>query len=1264
MTTWNPRANELFLKALELDSPALRQEYFDGACAGDAALRAEVEALLAAHARAGDFLESPGPALTETVEMPPGAELTGTAIGPYKLLKQIGEGGFGMVFLAEQQEPIRRQVALKILKPGMDSKQVLARFEAERHALALMDHPNIARVLDAGQTGAGRPYFVMEFVAGLPITEACDRGRLTPQQRLELFLHVCRAVQHAHQKGIIHRDLKPSNVLVALGDAGPQVKVIDFGIAKALGGRLTEQTLCTGLAQMIGTPLYMSPEQAGVSNVDVDTRSDIYSLGALLYELLTGTTPFEKERLKRAAYEEFRRIVREEEPPRPSNRLSGTDALASISAQRHMEPAKLTKLVRGELDWIVMKALDKDRNRRYETASAFAQDVERYLHDEPVQACPPSPWYRFRKFARRNRAILTIVGLVAVVLGLATAISTREAVRANEAEGLAEERLEKEKEATQAALHARAESEGRRLEVSREKAEKDRALVRVSQEKTRADQNLAQARKAVKDYLTQVADNRLLKEADFHQMRRELLESALPFYQEFVKQKHDDPELEAERAEAYGDLGFLRQDLGDWEQALVEYEQQRAILERLVVNYPAKPAFRQGLAQGCRNVGLVYHHLRQTAKAEEALRRALTLLKSLCKEHPAFPPYRQDLAGAYNNLVLELRTSDRLDEALLLQQKAVEGFEGLVAEFPKVPHYRHSLARTYGGLGVLFLALGRHDDALAAMRQGEDLHRQLAREYPKVSKYRDSWARTLNNMSIQLCELGRYEEALAAQEQALDVQDKLAADFPSLPGYRQDVAMSQLNLSALLKDLNRYGAALAAGDRAVDLLDRLVREGPRGFPVYRHGLALAHNNRGLALGPLGRGEEAVVAFNKAEAILEKLAADFPLTVSYQHDLGLTYTNLGEQLTVLDRYDEAAAAYGKAISVRKKLADAFPANKAYAVELAASYGGMGSAVQFGGEPAAALNWYGKSIALLKPVLAAEPRLALVHRFACTSYTGRALALDKLGRYVEALQDWDEALAHDDGHKADYLRALRAKTLACVKGTAPLAPPPGGMLLTGMLAKEDPTDAFPLTPKSHHKVHAVPLEAGQPYLIDLKGSFDTFLRIEDSQKQPLLFNDDLRPDDLNSRLVFTPPRKDTYRLVVTSYRAGDTGSYTLGIRKAAPAGKPMIVEDALGEPDKKNQGRLFKMYKASLSGGSPFTLELESCAFDTHLVLLDGTGKFVADHAGAVLGSGHSSRLDFTPRVDATFTVVVSTVGAGETGAFRLTVQRYEAVQEKK
>jgi serine/threonine protein kinase/Flp pilus assembly protein TadD len=445
MSDRSERARSIFLEAIDCHAPEEWLAFVEQACGSDAELRACVEKLLRARAELGSFHEEPRtPPIVPAIDEVPLRERPGTVIGAYKLLEQIGEGGFGVVFMAEQTKPLRRKVALKVLKPGMDMRQVVARFEAERQALALMDHPNIAHVLDGGETASGRPFFVMELVKGIAITTFCDQNQLSVRQRLELFVSVCSAVQHAHQKGIIHRDLKPSNVLVTLQDGKPLVKVIDFGIAKALAQQLTDKTVYTGLAQMIGTPLYMSPEQAALSNVDVDTRSDVYSLGVLLYELLTGTTPFTLERLRTVGQDEMRRIIREEEPPRPSTRISTLGQKATtVSTQRKGDPKRLSQVFRGELDWMVMKALEKDRNRRYESASAFAQDIQRYLHDEPVLACPPSVLYRLRKFGRRNKTVLLTAGSVALAVLLAVggvagnigwAVRDREARRATTAE--------------------------------------------------------------------------------------------------------------------------------------------------------------------------------------------------------------------------------------------------------------------------------------------------------------------------------------------------------------------------------------------------------------------------------------------------------------------------------------------------------------------------------------------------------------------------------------------------------------------------------------------------------------------------------------------------------------------------------------------------------------------------------------------------------------------------------------------------------------
>ena len=640
-------AKDIFLAAIEIADPAERAAFVERSCVGDAALRQRVEDLLRAYGQSDGPLDKLAAALASTEMAEPIREQVGATIGPYKLMEQIGEGGFGLVFVAEQERPIRRKVALKIIKPGMDTRDVIARFEAERQALALMDHPNIARVLDAGTTESGRPYFVMELVRGVPITNYCDQAQLTPRERLELFVAVCNAVQHAHQKGIIHRDLKPSNLLVTLHDGQPVVKVIDFGVAKALHQKLTDRTIYTRFAQMIGTPLYMSPEQAEMSGLEIDTRTDVYSLGVLLYELLTGSTPFDKRRLAKAAYDELLKIIRDEEPPKPSTRLSqSTESLPAIAAQRRTDPAKLSKMFRGDLDWITMKALEKDRTRRYGSARELAEDIERYERGDPIVAKSPTLRYLLGKYVRRNRLQ---IGTAAAIFAAVIAGTVFEFYRIDRDRREAIKSRHEAVEARAAAESAREQALLREQEAHQQKERAEVALKDAEQQRKLAEENFRQTRQAVDKYFTLISESRLIDIPGAEPLRKELLNAALEYYQKydqkFPKLESDNAELQAELAAAHLRMSQIQYftGAGDW---LSESEKGYDIVERLLAGKTPIEKFKS-LEAGVTDVAGRPPQQGFTAQPSRALKifqRGARLWEQLVAARPSSIGFRNDLA--------------------------------------------------------------------------------------------------------------------------------------------------------------------------------------------------------------------------------------------------------------------------------------------------------------------------------------------------------------------------------------------------------------------------------------------------------------------------------------------------------------------------------------------------------------------------------------------------------------------------------------------
>jgi serine/threonine protein kinase/tetratricopeptide (TPR) repeat protein len=848
----NPALNQiksLFLEAVEGHAPDQWPAFLDRACAGQPELRRGVEALLQAHEEVGTAQHTARADERQSAARNPDRtwDSPGAIIGPYKLVEPIGEGGMGTVWMAQQQEPVKRLVALKLIKAGMDSRQVVARFEAERQALALMDHANIARVLDAGTSGAGRPYFVMDLVKGVPITRYCDENRLTPRQRLELFIPVCQAVQHAHQKGVIHRDLKPSNVLVALYDGRPVPKVIDFGVAKAAGQSLTEKTLVTGFGAIVGTLEYMSPEQAELNQLDVDTRSDIYSLGVLLYELLTGSPPFSRKELETVGLLETLRVIREQEPPRPSARLSTAGGLPALAANRGTEPARLARLVRGELDWIVLKALEKDRNRRYESAGAFAEDVRRYLQDQPVKACPPSRGYRFGKFARRNKAALA-VGVLAGAMLVATVVTLSVSTLL-----IAEER----NAAREAAREARSEA------------------AKAERERRRADANFARARVVVDDVVTQVAGE-LAEVPRAEQIRRSLLNEALRFYKGVLREGVVDPAVRAETARSYLRVADIHRHLGEGSQSEKAGLEAVGLLEELTLECPGQAEYREDLAHCYGHLEARYQGTGRWQKALEVHHKTLALREGLVAAFPGVYQYRIVLASALALHGGMLQANGKRAEAEAAFRRAFRAHEQARIDFPKEPEGGAGLVQVHREYGRFLSQTARLPEAEKHLRQALRLYEALAAKSPL--DYRWHWENVLLTrieLARVLEKAGRPAEAEKHLRALVGVLEKRAQEFPHTVSHQTQLAYQLEQWGLTLFGLNRAEEAERALRRCLEATAALHKEAGDANPEHAKGQAWAHYHLGELLRETGRPAEAAEQFRQARGLFEQNAARLP-----------------------------------------------------------------------------------------------------------------------------------------------------------------------------------------------------------------------------------------------------------------------------------------------------------------------------------------------------------------------------------------------------
>ncbi|MBN1972158.1 MAG: tetratricopeptide repeat protein [Sedimentisphaerales bacterium] len=868
-TTDNNRREKirlLFTEAYKKNTPQEITQYLNETCGSDAELRKELESLLEAYEKYGDFLEN-SPIITDTIQEDSTiSEGPGTIIGRYKLLEKIGEGGMAVVYMAEQTEPIHRKVALKIIKLGMDTKQVIARFEAERQALALLDHPNIAKVLDAGSTDTGRPYFVMELVKGVSITEYCDKNNFSTKERLELFIQVCNAVQHAHTKGIIHRDIKPSNIMVTMHDGKATVKVIDFGIAKAINQRLTEKTLFTRYAHIIGTPAYMSPEQAQMSDIDIDIRTDIYSLGVLLYELLTGTTPFSEEELRKAGYLEMQRVIIEQEPIKPSTKLTSLGkTLTEVAKHRNSTPNLLTKAVRGDLDWIVMKSLEKDRVQRYVTAAEFAADINRQIRHEPVHAAAPSTLYKMRKFVRRHRIGVSIAGLFSLVILIILLTLSTSTVMIFREQRRTQAALESEKKALLQETQARIEAE-RQTKIAQTVADflnndllasVDPAWARGREVTVREIMDIAsyniegrfKDEPLIEASIHLTLGNTYTKLGEYEEAARHL-ERARRLHEENLQQ--DDPE----GFRSMKELGWLYINQGRYKEAESLLVKVMEISERVL----GKENWRTLIYMN--DLAVLFEQQGLYEKAEPLYLQTLEIQKRVLDEE------NLGTLNTMNNLALLYDKQGRYDEAEVLYQRTIKGKTSLFGED------HPDTLRTMNNLAILFREQNRFQEAELLEKKILDIRiRVLSQDHPDTLG-------TMNNLALLYHEQGRDEEAETLYIETLELKKRV------LGGENPSTLNTQHNLAVLYKDLKRYKEAEPLFQKTVEVRERVLRQGhPDTIKTLRFLFELYDD--------WGKSEEAKKWRTKFSQMINEELFDKPAPVFTLRDLNGQQINLSD-----------------------------------------------------------------------------------------------------------------------------------------------------------------------------------------------------------------------------------------------------------------------------------------------------------------------------------------------------------------------------------
>ena len=899
-----------------------REEFLQRACEGDSDLRAAVDELMADHEADRTSLNiHPGqdsnssssdsetglhktPAdfdqptqdsahakhvldqtATHRLEAEPGTVLSER----YVLQKKVGEGGMGEVWIAQQSEPVKRKVAVKLIKKGMDSNAVLARFEQERQALAIMDHPNIARVHDGGVTPTGEPFFVMELVRGSPLNKYCDKTKLTPRERLELFVPICQAVQHAHQKGIVHRDIKPANILVSTVDGKPVPKVIDFGVAKATGGKLTDETLATQFGAIVGTLEYMSPEQAGFSDVDVDTRADIYSLGVVLYELLTGLRPLDSNRLTKAAFTEMVRIIRDEEPSKPSTRLSTNDALPSLAATRQTEPRRLLALLRGELDWVVMKCLEKERDRRYETANGLARDIQRYLSGEPVEARPPSIQYRVGKFLRRNKGPVLAIGLLAATL-VAGLVGTFW--------GMMEARIQRDTAKT-----AQAKTE---LALASARKQTQFAL------------------QANNDMVFSIQD-RLANRPGMQDLRKELLERARDGLKRIIEDARQQGTPDHTLFSSHFRLGHLEWNLGNTEAAKKEYLAAYEMTKQFAEAHPNDKQAQHDWGKANTNMGDVTRQLGDTAAALPYYQTSADIDSALVAQDPDDVDAQQSFCVVTNKLGDIFLRLGRTKESLTQYQKVLKIRQRLVDEQPDDQERKRQLTKSLHRLGDVKTQLGELKEALDQYEQALSVSRILAEASPKNIELQNEFGENHKRVGLSKLKLDDAEGALAHYESATEILQTLVDSDPKNATFKRNLAGTFDRLGdVLLHKMNDSKSAVNIYEKGLKIVQELAKADPGNAEMQRD-LSINVEKIGDVKMYLGQASESVPFYRQALDISLKLAEVDPQNNQAQGDVAFGYVKLGEAAQLAGDNTTALDYFDKSLKIREAIAEDDPDN---------------------------------------------------------------------------------------------------------------------------------------------------------------------------------------------------------------------------------------------------------------------------------------------------------------------------------------------------